>query len=119
MIIEAHELTKAYNSREVLHGITIDVSEGETLGIIGPSGSGKSTLLRLLDLIEPPTSGDLRLFGVNVTDKHPRIEIRRRMGMLFQKPIVFNSSVYNNVAMGMKYRKVPRNEIDRRVTGGA
>jgi tungstate transport system ATP-binding protein len=115
MIIEAHGITKVYNSREVLHGINVDVREGEILGIIGPSGSGKSTLLRILDLIEPPTSGDLRLFGVNVTDGHPRMELQRRMGMLFQKPIVFNSSVYNNVAMGMKYRKVPKNEIDRRV----
>jgi tungstate transport system ATP-binding protein len=115
MIIEAHEITKVYGAREVLHGIDIGVRDGEVLGVIGPSGSGKSTLLRILDLIEPPTSGDLWLFGTNVTVEHPRMELRRRMGMLFQKPIVFNASVYNNVAMGLKYRKMPRNEIDRRV----
>ncbi|KUG21385.1 abc-type tungstate transport system, atp-binding protein [hydrocarbon metagenome] len=115
-VIEAREITKAYNGFEVLHGIDLTVAEGEILGVIGPSGSGKSTLLRILDLIEPPNSGSLSVFGIDAVSEHGRrLELRRRMGMLFQKPIVFNASVYDNVAMGLRYRRAPQNEIDRKV----
>ncbi|MDN7025592.1 ABC transporter ATP-binding protein [Methanoculleus sp. FWC-SCC1] len=116
MIIEAHDITKEYGDQRVLDGVSLAVEEGEVLGIIGPSGSGKSTFLRILDLIEAPTSGELSLFGEDVLSMQNRwLEIRRRMGMLFQKPIVFNASVYDNVAMGMRYRSENRAEIDRRV----
>jgi len=115
-IIEARDITKSYNSLQVLRDVNLSVKEGEILGIIGPSGSGKSTLLRILDLIEPPTGGELSIFDVDVLAEQGHwLELRRRMGMLFQKPIVFNSSVYNNVAMGLSYRKVSGDEIDRKV----
>lgn len=112
-MIEAQNITKVYGEIEVLHGVGITVGEGEILGIIGPSGSGKSTFLRILDLIEPPTSGVLSLFDVDVVEHRDRVvDLRRRMGMLFQKPIVFNTSVYDNVALGLKYRRVSKAEID-------
>jgi tungstate transport system ATP-binding protein len=115
-MIEAENIKKVYGEMEVLHGVDLSVGEGEILGIIGPSGSGKSTFLRILDLIEPPDSGDLSLFDVDVVKDRDRVvEVRRRMGMLFQKPIVFNTSVYENVALGLKYRHVGKNEIDRSV----
>jgi tungstate transport system ATP-binding protein len=115
-VIEARNITKSYNDLEVLHGVDLTVVEGEILGVIGPSGSGKSTLLRILDLIEPPNSGELSVFGVDVRQEQRRwLELRRRMGMLFQKPIVFNASVYDNVAMGMRYRRASGSEIDRKV----
>ncbi len=115
-MIEAQNITKIYGEMEVLHGVDLSVGEGDIMGIIGPSGSGKSTFLRILDLIEPPDSGDLSLFDVNVVKERDRVvEVRRRMGMLFQKPIVFNTSVYENVALGLKYRHVGKNEIDRSV----
>jgi tungstate transport system ATP-binding protein len=117
-MIEAQNITKVYGEREILHDVDLSVGEGEILGIIGPSGSGKSTFLRVLDLIEPPTSGDLSIFGVDVVEHRDRVvEVRRRMGMLFQKPIVFNTSVYENVAMGLKYRHVGKQEIDVSVKG--
>ncbi len=116
MIIEAHDITKLYGDQRVLNDVNLSVNDGEVLGIIGPSGSGKSTFLRILDLIEPPTSGQLSIFGEDVLSMRNRwLALRRRMGMLFQKPIVFNASVYDNVAMGMRYRSESRAEIDRRV----
>ncbi|WP_128693129.1 ABC transporter ATP-binding protein [Methanoculleus taiwanensis] len=116
MIIEARDITKSYGDQRVLNNVNLTVNEGEVLGIIGPSGSGKSTFLRILDLIEAPNSGELLLFGEDVLARRNRwIELRRRMGMLFQKPIVFNASVYDNVAMGMRYRSESKAEIDRRV----
>ncbi len=115
-LITAQDVSKVYGTQRVLHDIDLTIREGEILGIIGPSGSGKSTLLRILDLIEPPTAGDLRVFGVDVRKEEDRgLELRRRMGMLFQKPIVFNASVYQNIALGLQYRRLDRAEIERRV----
>ncbi|WP_214021105.1 ABC transporter ATP-binding protein [Methanoculleus sp.] len=115
-IIEAHQIRKSYGNLEVLHDVDLSVREGEILGLIGPSGSGKSTLLRILDLIEPPNSGKLSIFGIDTVKDHGRwLDLRRRMGMLFQRPIVFNASVYDNVAMGLRYRGTSRDDIDRKV----
>ena len=116
-VIEAGDIRKVYGDLEVLHDVNLSVREGEILGLIGPSGSGKSTLLRILDLIEPPSGGDLSIFGIDTVQERGRwLDLRRRMGMLFQRPIVFNAPVYDNVAMGLRYRRTTRAEIDRRVT---
>jgi len=115
-IIEAHKIRKSYGSLEVLRDVDLSVGEGEILALIGPSGSGKSTLLRLLDLIEPANGGELSVFGIDVAEERGRwLDLRRRMGMLFQRPIVFNASVYDNVAMGLRYRHASRDDIDRKV----
>ncbi|ABN57805.1 MULTISPECIES: ABC transporter ATP-binding protein [Methanoculleus] len=115
-VIEAHNIRKSYGTLEVLHDVDLSVREGEILALIGPSGSGKSTLLRLLDLIEPANDGQLSVFGIDtVADRGSWLDLRRRMGMLFQRPIVFNSSVYDNVAMGLRYRRAPAEDIDRKV----
>ena len=114
--ITVHAVAKAYGDQQVLHDVDLVVREGEILGIIGPSGSGKSTLLRLLDLIEPATAGEISVFGVDVRRNPDRwLALRRRMGMLFQKPIVFNTTVRQNVALGLQYRGLDRNETERRV----
>lgn len=115
-IIEAHGIRKLYGDLEVLHDVALSVEEGEIVGLIGPSGSGKSTLLRILDLIEPANEGNLSIFGIDtVTERGHWLGLRRRMGMLFQRPIVFNASVYDNVAMGLRYRGAPGDDIDRKV----
>jgi len=115
-IIETKDIRKVYGNLEVLHNVDLSVREGEILGLIGPSGSGKSTLLRILDLIEPPSGGELSIFGIDTVAERGRwLDLRRRMGLLFQKPIVFNASVYDNVAMGLRYRGVSGDEIDRKV----
>ena len=116
VIIEARDIRKVYGNLEVLHDVDLSVEEGEILGLIGPSGSGKSTLLRILDLIEPPSGGELSVFGTDTVAERSRwLDLRRRMGMLFQRPIVFNASVYDNVAMGLRYRGVSGSDIDRKV----
>ncbi|NLA38560.1 MAG: ABC transporter ATP-binding protein [Methanomicrobiales archaeon] len=115
-VIEAQDVRKIYGDMEVLHDVGLAIREGEILGLIGPSGSGKSTLLRILDLIEPPSGGELSILGIDTVKERGRwLDLRRRMGMLFQRPIVFNASVYDNVAMGLRYRRASRSEIDRKV----
>jgi tungstate transport system ATP-binding protein len=114
-MIEAEGLSKIYGQKEILREISFSIPDGEVFGLIGPSGSGKSTLLRLLDLIEMPTRGALSILGEDALSPDSRFSLRRRMGMLSQKPIIFNRTVYENIALGMKFRNTSRTSIDERV----
>ncbi len=114
-MIEAESLEKRYEGKEIIRDISFSIRKGEIFGLIGPSGSGKSTLLRLLDLIEMPTSGRLSIFGEDALDPQFRFSFRRKMAMLNQKPIIFNRNVFENIAIGLKYRKENRREVERRV----
>lgn len=115
-MIEAGEIRKSRQGREVLRGVDLCIGEGEIFCIVGPNGAGKTTLLRLLDLLERPDSGWIRIMGEDVThSREARFRMRRRMSMLFQRPVVFNTSVFRNVALGLEYRGMAGEEIRRRV----
>lgn len=113
VVLETENLTKAYGNKEVLHPTSISVRKGEILAVIGPSGAGKSTLLRLFDGLESPTAGDIRIFGEPFV-RASRKKIRSRMGILFQKTVLFDRSVLDNIALGLSYRRIPRAEQKRR-----
>jgi len=100
-----HKVVKAYGGGEVLHVDSLDIHWGEVFGIVGPSGSGKSTLLRLLDFLEPPTAGRIHFHdhSVNGAGSVP-LTIRRQVTTVFQKPVLLNTTVYGNVAYGVKIR---------------
>jgi len=86
-IIRAIDLKKHFKGHEIkaLDGVSLDISHGEVVVIIGPSGSGKSTFLRCLNLLEVPTDGQILFNGVDITDKKVNINIhRQKMGMVFQ-----------------------------------
>ncbi len=92
------------------------IEKGKIYGIIGPSGAGKSTLLRILNLLEPPSSGNLFFNGVPVTKTGKQVlELRRKMTMVFQRPVLFDTSVYNNVNYGLKARGYTRKDITKLV----
>jgi len=116
-MIEAERLSKRYGEKEILREISISIRDREIFGLIGPSGSGKSTLLRLLDLIEMPTRGTLSILGEDALARDARFRIRRRMAMLYQKPVIFNRTVFENIALGMRYRNESQANIDERVRG--
>src|SRR3979490_1441646 len=100
--ISVVNLRVSYGEREILHGISLDVWQGETLVILGGSGSGKSTLLRSLVGLEKPTSGEIWIKGKNIASipTEELDEIRRRMGMSFQGGALFGSmTVGENVAL--------------------
>ena len=82
-MIEVKHLYKSFGSLEVLKDISEKINEGEVVCIIGPSGSGKSTFLRCLNLLEQPTSGEIRLDGELVTQSNINA-VRQKMGMVFQ-----------------------------------
>lgn len=83
----------------VLSGVTFGLAAGEVLAVVGPSGSGKSTLLRLLNRLDEPTGGTVLL---NETDYRsiPTRELRRRVGMVMQRPYLFTGTVAENIAFG-------------------
>ncbi|MDD2666299.1 MAG: ABC transporter ATP-binding protein [Methanocellales archaeon] len=113
-MIEVKRLSKRYGEKEILKDINLTIEKGEIFTIIGPTGSGKTTLLRLIDLLDMPTSGEIFFNGANASSKRRR-EIRRKMSMLFQKPALFKTSVYDNVTYGLKFRGIGRYSIDKKV----
>jgi tungstate transport system ATP-binding protein len=116
-MIEAKRLNKSYDGRVVLDIEHLAVEPGEILVFLGPSGAGKSVLLRLLDLLELPTSGKITFKGedVSAVAGGRGLEVRRRMVMLFQDPLLFKTSVEKNVAFGLGVRRLPRIDIKQRV----
>ncbi len=104
-IYQLRGLTKTYNGREVLSIDALDVLSGEILGLVGPSGSGKSTLLRLLNFLEPPTAGEIRFIGSRFTaGSEMELEMRRKVTTVFQRPMLLERSVWDNVSYGLQLR---------------
>lgn len=113
-IFEIWNLTKEYSGKKVLDIEELTLEEGRITGIIGPSGAGKSTLLYILNGLEKSTSGKIVFLGKELKGG-PDIEARRQMSMVFQKPTVFNTSVYENMAYGLKLRGFPKARIKDKV----
>ena len=105
--ISVRNLKKNFGSLEVLKDISLDVSEGEVVVLLGPSGSGKSTLLRCLNQLETATSGQIIIDGQDVTDKHTNInKVRENIGMVFQHFNLFNHlTVLKNMTLAPVHLK--------------
>ncbi|MGS0894713.1 methionine ABC transporter ATP-binding protein [Burkholderia stagnalis] len=100
-----------------LREVTLDVRRGEVFGIIGRSGAGKSTLLRLVNGLERPSSGRVRVQGIDVgaLDEHGLVALRRRTGMVFQHfNLLSAKTVFENVALPLKIAGVPKAERTRK-----
>jgi len=119
-IIEAHDINVWYGETQALQDITMQIPEEKVTALIGPSGCGKSTFLRCVnrmnDLIESArVEGELRLSGKNVYDDDvDPVALRRKVGMVFQKPNPFPKSVYDNVAYGLNIQGY-EGDMDARV----
>jgi len=115
-LIETINLCQRYGERDILTNINLSVDKGEVFTLIGPTGAGKTTLLRLIDLIDVPTSGKIYFDGVDTAESaRMRLEMRRRMAFVLQKPVVFNMSVYDNIAYGLKWRGVGKSRLREKV----
>lgn len=113
-LVELREVTKRYSAITALDGVSLKVEEKEILTVVGPNGSGKTSLLRILASIDSPSSGEVLLEGREVTDRN-RGQIRRRSTLVFQKTALFSTTVYKNVAYGLRLRGYSSSEIDDKV----
>lgn len=100
-MIIVKDLHKEFENNHVLRGVNYHVHQGEKIVIVGPSGSGKSTFLRCLNLLETPTSGEIRFDGQLITDPKVNIDkVRGHMGMVFQNFNLFNNlSIMDNITL--------------------
>jgi len=104
-VIEIRDLVAHYGDREILHGVDLTVHAGEIMVIMGGSGSGKSTILRQILGLNRPTSGSIRVLGVDITSAAPREmdRLRRNMGVSFQGGALFNSmTVGDNIKLPLR-----------------
>jgi len=113
MSLALGQVTHGYGGRPVLQDVSLEVPAGRALVIMGRNGAGKSTLLRLLALLELPDRGEVLVDGAPVPRPVP-LALRRQVALVFQQPLLFHSSVFNNVAYGLKLRGLPRREIRAR-----
>ena len=112
-VVEFKSIAKAYNGLRVLDGFDLEIAEGEFLTLLGPSGCGKTTLLRLLAGFELPDAGDILLDGIRVNTLPPD---RRNVNTVFQSYALFpHLSVFDNVAFGLRMKKIPASEVTERV----
>jgi len=114
-LVEAHDLVVVRGTRPVLKIDHLAIADRETLALVGPNGAGKSTLLLALASLVPLASGRLSFRGSPV---EPRDELayRRRIGLVLPDPLLLNTSVFANVAAGLRFRGVSSSEAERRVT---
>jgi molybdopterin-binding protein len=110
-VAELKKVVKAYSNKIALNAVNLQIHEGEFLALLGPNGSGKSTILKLLAFVENPTSGEVIFQGEKVNFKNTEKE-RMESTLVFQKTTLFGTSVYNNIAYGLKIRKVPKETRD-------
>ena len=113
-IVESKGITKIFNGITALDNVNLQVREGEIFALLGPNGSGKTTVLKILAFLEKPSKGEVYFRGMKVTDKYMR-QMRVESTMVFQKTALFDTTVYGNVAYGLKVRKLPKNMINEEV----
>ncbi|MFI6601974.1 ABC transporter ATP-binding protein [Nonomuraea sp. NPDC050536] len=116
--IELEDVVKEFTSHgevvQAVKGVTLDIAEGEFFSLLGPSGCGKTTTMRMIAGFEDPSRGLVKLHGKDVTNVPPN---KRDVNMVFQSYALFpHMNVWDNVAFGLKQRKVDSAEIQRRVS---
>ena len=117
-ILTVDGIKKAYGGQKVLDVEKLALGKGQITALVGPSGSGKSTFLKIVNGIEEPCEGSMVFDGEAVRLGSPmNLETRRKMILVFQKSVLFNTSVYENIAYGLQIRGIEKHLISERVMG--
>ncbi len=116
-MLRIENLRKSFDGKVVLENINLEIMKGEVFAVLGPSGAGKTTLLRILNLLEKPGNGRVLFRGIEAgkCSEKEKLALRRKMAMVFQGAPLFNASVYENVAYGLKVRGADKEETKEKV----
>jgi sn-glycerol 3-phosphate transport system ATP-binding protein len=115
--VSFRDVKKSYAGLQVVHGVSMDVKDGEFVVIVGPSGCGKSTLLRMVAGLEPITGGEIVIGDRVVNELEPK---DRDIAMVFQNYALYpHMSVYDNMSYGLRIKRFSKAEIDKRVQRAA
>ena len=113
-IVQLKGILKRFGEVVAVEKMDFDIEEGSMVTMLGPSGCGKTTLLRMVAGLEEPTEGDIFIKGVRINDTPIH---KRNLGMIFQNYALFpHKTIYENVAFGLKYRDVPKEDVKDKVT---
>ncbi|MFO1445232.1 ATP-binding cassette domain-containing protein [Bacillus sp. Bva_UNVM-123] len=106
-----------FNSKDrlILSVSDLSIYKGEILGIMGPNGAGKSTLVKILSCLQPPSAGHFFYNGTELSPRKISLDQRRKWAVVLQQTLIFDTTVFQNVAVGLKIRKVPKAVIKEKV----
>src|SRR3989440_4123940 len=115
--VQLRDVRKSYIADELIHGVSVDVEDGEFMVMVGPSGCGKSTLLRMVAGLETITSGEIVIGDRVVNELEPK---DRDIAMVFQNYALYpHMSVYENMSYGLRIQSLSKADIDARVKRAA
>lgn len=114
-LLELQDVIYQIHEKTILSIPSFAIEAGEFLGIMGPNGAGKSTLLKIIALLESPSSGNIRYCGEIVPAGKAPIEVRRKFSIALQQSLLLDMNVFQNIAVGLKIRKVPPAIIKEKV----
>jgi tungstate transport system ATP-binding protein len=114
-LIELKNITFQANNKTILSISDFQLHPGEFLGIMGPNGAGKSTLLKVMALLENRSSGEILYSGQSIPKGTPSLELRRKFSIALQQSLLLDGTVFQNIALGLKLRKLPKTVIKDKV----
>ena len=110
-VLQARDLKVIRGGHMILDIPSLDLTKGEVFSLIGPNGAGKTTLMQALAFLSRPTSGEILFMGEAINTSQSPLDYRRKIAMVFQEPLLFDTTVYGNVASGLKFRKANKATI--------
>jgi tungstate transport system ATP-binding protein len=116
MLYDIKNLAKSYVGRDVLNNLSFSLEKGKVTGLLGPNGAGKTTLLEVLAFLSAPTSGEIWYKKSRVQfGKADLISLRKEVVLLQQKPILFTTTVFNNIEFPLRIRNIEKNEREKKI----
>ena len=113
MLYALSKITRKYGSRTVLDISSMEIEQGTVYALLGPNGAGKTTLLNILGFLDIPTTGDIIYRSKTVNFSESSLQnLRKKVVMIDQHPILFTCTVYKNVEFGLKIRHVPQKNLN-------
>lgn len=114
-IISLKNITYKIKRHQIIHIDELTVNSGDILGVMGPNGAGKSTLIKIMALLEPPTEGELAIHNKLMNAEKIPLHVRRKFSIALQQSLLLDTTVFQNVAVGLKLRKCNKRTIEEQV----